>query len=109
MSRLLHSNRRSGGSSGGTVPGITADGQGGDGSSFGAQDVMTEGYRCPAGVASQRALAVGPAALGTGEDGDRVFGAAVRIGRQCARERRGSGLFLEEVTIAGGIRQCRGE
>src|SRR5207245_6088682 len=45
----------------------------------------------------------------TGEDGDRILGSAGGFRRQRAKERRSAGLFFEEVTITGGIRQCRGE
>src|SRR5437879_10437826 len=109
MNRLLHSNRLVGRRSGDTVPGITADGQSRDGRGFRAQGVLTEGYRGPAGVSREGTLAIGPAALGTREDSDRIFGFASGFRRESAQEPSSAGLFFEEVAIARVIRQCRGE
>ena len=81
------------------MPGITADRQRCDRCGFGAQDVRDEGYRRPPGIFGQGALAIGPAALRTGEEGDGIFGSAGGFRRKSADERRGAGLFFKEVTI----------
>jgi len=83
------------------LPGLGEDAQCGKGGGLGAQDIPTERDDLAAGCRGETAFPAGPAAFGTGEDGDGAFGGA--SGRESVEQEGGAGVFGEEVAEAGGI------
>src|SRR4051794_14870586 len=76
------------------------NGQRCDDGSFGPEDLRTEGDGCPAGRGSVTALAIGPAALGSGKDGN-----GLRLWRDDGRDADSGSLFIEEQPGAGLVLQ----
>jgi len=81
------------------LPGLGQDTQRGQYGGLGAQDVPAERDRFPAG--GEGAFAVGPAAFRAGDECDGVPRGAV--GRQGLEQEWRAGIFVEEITEAGGI------